>query len=92
MVLAAACICLSLPSLKNIHSFVSTVTDSFELATERRARERQEFEQLANEKEALRAHMEERRRREEQQQEKDEIAKMRQEQVNLSHACSFKYY
>ncbi|KAM9855442.1 targeting protein for Xklp2 [Aulostomus maculatus] len=56
--------------------------DSFELATERRARERQEFEQLASEKEAFRAQMEEERRREEEQQEKDEIARLRQEQVH----------
>lgn len=60
----------------------STVPEAFELSTERRARERQEYERLASEKEALRALMEEERRREEEQKEKEEIARMRQEQVH----------
>ncbi|XP_074536647.1 targeting protein for Xklp2 isoform X2 [Halichoeres trimaculatus] len=58
------------------------VPEAFELSTERRARERQEYERLASEKEALRALMEEERRREEEQKEKEEIARMRQEQVH----------
>ncbi|XP_041654449.1 targeting protein for Xklp2 isoform X2 [Cheilinus undulatus] len=58
------------------------VTEAFELSTERRARERQEYERLASEKEALRALMEEEQRREEEQREKDEIARLRQEQVH----------
>ncbi|XP_018557011.1 targeting protein for Xklp2 isoform X1 [Lates calcarifer] len=60
----------------------STVVEAFELATERRARERQEFERLASEKEALRALMEEEQRREEEQRQQEEIAKLRQEQVH----------
>lgn len=55
--------------------------EAFELSTERRARERQEYEQLANEKEALRALMEEEQRREEEQREKEEVVRLRQEQV-----------
>ncbi|XP_034551521.1 targeting protein for Xklp2 isoform X2 [Notolabrus celidotus] len=58
------------------------VTEAFELSTERRARERQEYEQLACEKEALRALMEEEQRREEEQREKEEVARMRHEQVH----------
>lgn len=61
----------------------STVVEAFELSTERRARERQELEQLASEKEALRAMMEEQQRREEVQKEREEIARLRQEQVTL---------
>ncbi|XP_038577520.1 targeting protein for Xklp2 isoform X2 [Micropterus salmoides] len=60
----------------------STVVEAFELSTERRARERQELEQLASEKEALRAMMEEQQRREEVQKEREEIARLRQEQVH----------
>ncbi|XP_070766579.1 targeting protein for Xklp2 [Enoplosus armatus] len=60
----------------------STVVEAFELSTERRARERQEYEQLASEKEAFKALMEEERRREEENREKEEVARMRQEQVH----------
>ncbi|XP_070695731.1 targeting protein for Xklp2 [Pempheris klunzingeri] len=63
-------------------SRVTAVPDAFELSTERRARERQEFERLAAEKEALRMLMEEEQRREEGQREKEEIARLRQEQVH----------
>ncbi|XP_036961315.1 targeting protein for Xklp2 isoform X1 [Acanthopagrus latus] len=63
-----------------IHS--STVVEVFELSTERRARERQEYERLASEKEALRTFMEEEQRREEEQRKKEEISRMRQEQVH----------
>lgn len=55
--------------------------EAFELSTERRALERQEFEQQAAEKEALRMRMEEEQRREQEQKEKEEITRMRQEQV-----------
>lgn len=58
-----------------------TVPDSFELSTERRARQRQEYERAASEKEALRAMMEEEQKREEEQKEKEEVARLRQEQV-----------
>ncbi|GLD71772.1 targeting protein for Xklp2-like isoform X2 [Lates japonicus] len=60
----------------------AAVVEAFELATERRARERQEFERLASEKEALRALVEEEQRREEEQRQQEEIAKLRQEQVH----------
>ncbi|XP_029362455.1 targeting protein for Xklp2 isoform X2 [Echeneis naucrates] len=65
-----------------VGSHSSTVVEAFELSTERRARERQEFERMANEKEALRAHMEEEQRREKEQREKEEIAMLRQQQVH----------
>uniref|UniRef100_A0A3Q0RIJ6 TPX2 microtubule nucleation factor n=1 Tax=Amphilophus citrinellus TaxID=61819 RepID=A0A3Q0RIJ6_AMPCI len=60
----------------------AVVVEAFELATERRAREWQEYERLACEKEALRAQMEAEQRREEEQKEKEEIARLRQEQVH----------
>lgn len=60
----------------------STGVEAFELSTERRARERQEYERLAAEKEALRMLMEEEQRREEERREKEEIARLRQEQVH----------
>lgn len=56
--------------------------EAFELSTERRARERQEYERLASEKEALRALMEEEQRREEEKREKEEVARLRQEQAS----------
>ncbi|KAK7884494.1 hypothetical protein WMY93_027617 [Mugilogobius chulae] len=57
-------------------------SSSFQLLTERRARERQEFDRALSEKEALRALMEEQRRKEEEEREREEIARMRQEQVS----------
>nr|XP_020440960.1 targeting protein for Xklp2 isoform X1 [Monopterus albus] len=60
----------------------SAVVEAFELSTERRARERQEFAQLVTEKETLRAQMEEQQRQEEEKREKDEITRLRQEQVH----------
>lgn len=57
------------------------VPEGFQLATERRAKERMEFEKEMSEREALRARMEEERAREREQQEKEEIARLRQEQV-----------
>ncbi|XP_051947851.1 targeting protein for Xklp2 isoform X1 [Xyrauchen texanus] len=60
----------------------STVPEGFQLLTERRAKERLEYEKEASEKEALKAHMEEERAREQEEQEKEEIAKLRQEQVH----------
>ncbi|KAM4736867.1 targeting protein for Xklp2 isoform 2-T2 [Anableps anableps] len=58
------------------------VVEPFELATERRAREWQEYERLIGEKEALRARMEAEQRLEEEQREREEIARLRQEQVH----------
>lgn len=51
------------------------------MATERRAKERLEFEKELSEKEALRARMEEEQARAREEQEKEEIARLRQEQV-----------
>ncbi|KAM3618759.1 uncharacterized protein V6R79_024501 [Siganus canaliculatus] len=68
-------------------SRIAVVADSFELSTERRARERQEYERLASEKEALRTFMEEEQRREEEQREKEEVARLRQEQVTAQRLC-----
>lgn len=59
-----------------------TVTEGFQLNTERRAKERLEFDQAICEKEALRARMEEERRKAEEERERDEIAHLRQEQVS----------
>lgn len=55
--------------------------EAFGLSTERRALERQEFERQAGDKEALRMLMEEGQRREEEQKEKEDIVRMRHEQV-----------
>ncbi|XP_041802048.1 targeting protein for Xklp2 isoform X2 [Chelmon rostratus] len=63
-------------------SRVTVGVEAFELSTERRARERQEYERLASEKEALRMLMEEEQRQEEERREKEEIARLRQEQVH----------
>ncbi|XP_037540496.1 targeting protein for Xklp2-B [Nematolebias whitei] len=60
----------------------SAVVEPFELATERRAKEWQEYEQQNAEKKALRAQMEEHQRQEEEQREKEEITRLRQEQVH----------
>lgn len=73
-VFAAACL------FPRRHS--STVPEAFELSTERRARERQEYERAAGEKEAMRAMMEEEQKREEEQRAREEIARLRQEQVS----------
>ncbi|XP_059396582.1 targeting protein for Xklp2-like isoform X2 [Carassius carassius] len=57
------------------------VPEGFQLATERRAKERMEFEKELSEKEAMKARMEEERAREREEQEKEETARLRQEQV-----------
>uniref|UniRef100_A0A673G7V1 Targeting protein for Xklp2-like n=1 Tax=Sinocyclocheilus rhinocerous TaxID=307959 RepID=A0A673G7V1_9TELE len=59
----------------------SAVPEAFQLATERRAKERMEFEKELSEKEALKAHMEEEWLREREEQEKEGIARLRHEQV-----------
>ncbi|XP_048034407.1 targeting protein for Xklp2 isoform X3 [Megalobrama amblycephala] len=59
----------------------SAVPEGFHLATERRAKERLEFEKELSEKEALKARMEEEQARVREEQEKEEIARLRQEQV-----------
>lgn len=73
---------------EGIHS--STGVEAFELSTERRARERQEYERLASEKEALRMLMEEEQRQEEERREKEEIARLRQEQVTAKTLFAWK--
>ncbi|NWV37611.1 TPX2B protein, partial [Grantiella picta] len=60
----------------------SVVPESFELATERRAKERQEFEKRLAEAEALRERYEEQIRQQEEEREKEEVAKLRQEMVH----------
>lgn len=60
----------------------AAVPDAFELSTERRARERQEYERAVMENEAMRAMIEEKWKREEEQKDKEEIARLRQEQVS----------
>ncbi|XP_026092731.1 targeting protein for Xklp2-like isoform X2 [Carassius auratus] len=57
------------------------VPEGFQLATERRAKERMEFEKELSEKEAMKARMEEERAREREEQEREETARLRQEQV-----------
>ncbi|KAJ8370776.1 hypothetical protein SKAU_G00108040 [Synaphobranchus kaupii] len=58
------------------------VPEGFQLSTERRAQERQEYEQAVCKKEALCAHIEEERQREMEKREKEEIAQLRQEQIH----------
>uniref|UniRef100_A0AAR2LP39 TPX2 microtubule nucleation factor n=1 Tax=Pygocentrus nattereri TaxID=42514 RepID=A0AAR2LP39_PYGNA len=58
------------------------VPEGFQLSTERRAKERLEFERALKEKEALRAQMEEQQEREREEQEKEEISRLRHEQVH----------
>ncbi|XP_034029032.1 targeting protein for Xklp2 [Thalassophryne amazonica] len=60
----------------------TSVPEPFELLTEQRARGRQEFERLVNEKESLRACLEEEQRQEEERHQKQEVAKLRQDQVH----------
>ncbi|NXT14483.1 TPX2B protein, partial [Prunella fulvescens] len=60
----------------------SVVPESFELATERRARERQEFEKRLADAEALRERYEEQIRQQQEEHEKEEVAKLRQEMVH----------
>ncbi|XP_070600458.1 targeting protein for Xklp2 isoform X2 [Erythrolamprus reginae] len=56
--------------------------DQFELATERRARERQEFEKRQAEREAENARLQEATRRLEEERTKEEMAKLREEMVH----------
>ena len=70
---------LSLGSVEDINR--SVVPESVQLSTERRAKERQEFDRIICEKEALRAHVEEQHHREQEERQKLELATMRQEQV-----------
>ncbi|NXH47297.1 TPX2B protein, partial [Dicaeum eximium] len=60
----------------------SVVPESFELATERRAKERQEFEKRLADAEALKERYEEQIRQQQEEREKEEVAKLRQEMVH----------
>ncbi|XP_029816218.1 targeting protein for Xklp2 isoform X1 [Manacus vitellinus] len=60
----------------------SVVPESFELATERRAKERQEFEKRLADAEAVRERYQEQIRQEQEEREKEEVAKLRQEMVH----------
>ncbi|RMB95740.1 hypothetical protein DUI87_27853 [Hirundo rustica rustica] len=66
---------------KKEHKMLS-VPESFELATERRAKERQEFEKRLADAEALRERYEEQIRQQQEEREKEEVAKLRQEMVH----------
>ncbi|XP_031444689.1 targeting protein for Xklp2 isoform X1 [Phasianus colchicus] len=60
----------------------SVVPESFELATEKRAKERQEFEKRLANLEARREKLQEQVRQQEEERKKEEIAKLRQELVH----------
>nr|XP_047906554.1 targeting protein for Xklp2 isoform X5 [Anser cygnoides] len=60
----------------------SVVPESFELATEKRAKERQEFEKRLANIEARRERLQEEARQREEEREKEEVAKLRQELVH----------
>ncbi|NXA03585.1 TPX2 protein, partial [Sapayoa aenigma] len=60
----------------------SVVPESFELATERRAKERQEFEKRLADIEAMRERHQEAIRQQQEEREKEEVAKLRQEMVH----------
>ncbi|XP_062445454.1 targeting protein for Xklp2 isoform X3 [Rhea pennata] len=59
-----------------------SVPEGFELATEKRAKERQEFEKRLANLEARREMLREQARRQEEEREKEEVAKLRQELVH----------
>lgn len=60
----------------------SAVPENFELATERRARERREFEMRLAELEAEKARLQEAARRDEEEREREELARLREEMVS----------
>ncbi|KAF1405834.1 Targeting protein for Xklp2-B, partial [Spheniscus humboldti] len=60
----------------------SIVPESFELATEKRAKERQEFEKRLADIEAIRERHQEQVRQRQEEREKEEVAKLRQELVH----------
>ncbi|XP_072770883.1 targeting protein for Xklp2 isoform X1 [Nerophis lumbriciformis] len=60
----------------------SVEVEAFQLATERRARERSDFQQMLFQKETLSALMEDQVRRQEEDKHKMELTKLRQEQVH----------
>ncbi|XP_039219792.1 targeting protein for Xklp2 isoform X2 [Crotalus tigris] len=70
------------PFVPRKDSKLASVPDHFELATERRARERQEFEKRLAELEAEKARLQEAAQRVEEEREKEEMAKLREELVH----------
>uniref|UniRef100_A0A670ICK0 TPX2 microtubule nucleation factor n=1 Tax=Podarcis muralis TaxID=64176 RepID=A0A670ICK0_PODMU len=70
------------PFVPKRESKVLSAPKSFELATERRARERQEFERRMAELEAEKARLQETARRHEEEQRKAELAELREELVH----------
>ncbi|CAI9597201.1 unnamed protein product, partial [Staurois parvus] len=70
------------PFMPRKESRVLTVQEGFELATERRAKERQEFEKRLAELEAQKSLMEEEERRRQEEEEKEEINRLRQDVVH----------
>ncbi|NXF98239.1 TPX2B protein, partial [Eubucco bourcierii] len=60
----------------------SVVPESFELATEKRAKERQEFEKHLADLEAMKERYQEHFRQQQEEREKEEVAKLRQELVH----------
>ncbi|XP_042656890.1 targeting protein for Xklp2 isoform X3 [Tyto alba] len=60
----------------------SVVPENFELATEKRAKERQEFEKRLAEIEAVKERNQEQVRQKQEEREKEEVAKLRQEMVH----------
>ncbi|NXG48891.1 TPX2B protein, partial [Psilopogon haemacephalus] len=60
----------------------SVVPESFELATERRAKERQEFEKRLADIEAMKERYQEHLRQQQEEREREEVAKLRQELVH----------
>ncbi|KAM3840624.1 LOW QUALITY PROTEIN: targeting protein for Xklp2 [Vipera latastei] len=70
------------PFVPRKDSKLASVPDHFELATERRARERQEFEKRLAELEAEKARLQEATRRVEEERAKEEMAKLREELVH----------
>ncbi|NXX98136.1 TPX2 protein, partial [Centropus bengalensis] len=60
----------------------SVVPESFELATEKRAKERQEFEKHLADREAMKEMQQEQVRQQQEEKEKEEVAKLRQELVH----------
>ncbi|XP_068006318.1 targeting protein for Xklp2 isoform X3 [Melanerpes formicivorus] len=60
----------------------SVVPESFELATEKRAKERQEFEKHLAHREAIKERHQEYLRQQQEEREKEEVAKLRQELVH----------
>lgn len=79
-----SCLLIELLTLSQDHTTNSVATDGFQLSTERRAKERQDFEREKSEREALRALQEQERLREQEEQDREKVARLRHELVSLS--------